>query len=151
MQGERLDALLADIAARSDLPVRLDGNGSCTIVYGEDSELTLTSVEGGDEVLLHAPLQFLSPRDPLPQLRRAMALSLYGTHSAGAGIGLDKDGGWLVLWRRLPIEGLDGRSLEARIVGFALAADQLRSQLGPHFSSEPNGPPAEADPGFLRL
>ncbi|MEJ0035277.1 MAG: CesT family type III secretion system chaperone [Gammaproteobacteria bacterium] len=129
LQG-RLDTLLADIATRTGLPVELDGNGSCAIRYGEGFELALTALRDGEEVLLHAPVQFAHPDDPAGQFRRCLEFSLDGGRSQGAAVGLDPDG-WITLWRRLPLEGVDGHGLEGEIVGFATAADALRADLAP--------------------
>jgi hypothetical protein len=141
----RLDALLAEIAARSGLPVKLDSNGSCGIEYGDGFEIALTSLDNGEGVLLHAPLQFLSAADPLPQLRRCMELNLHGIATGGATLSLDPESEWIVLWRRMPVEHVDAHGLEKAIVAFAGAADDLRARLG--LGSQPTGR-AEAPVGL---
>jgi hypothetical protein len=147
MVQERLDALLANIAVRTGLPVGLDGNGSCAIRYGEGFELALTAL-GGEEVLLHAPVQFAHPDDPAGQFRRCLEFSLYGSGSQGASVGLDPDG-WITLWRRLSLEGIDGHGLEGEIVSFAAAADALRSVLAPGQIGEATGAAFAPEPSYV--
>ncbi|MEJ1965592.1 MAG: CesT family type III secretion system chaperone [Gammaproteobacteria bacterium] len=128
LQG-RLDTLLADryphrIARRARRQREL-----CHPLRG-GFVLALTALRDGEEVLLHAPVQFAHPDDPAGQFRRCLESSLDGGRSQGAAVGLDPDG-WITLWRRLPLEGVDGHGLEGEIVGFATAADALRADLAP--------------------
>ncbi len=150
MLQERLDALLANIATRTGLPIALDGNGSCAIRYGEGLELALTALRDGEEVLLHTPVQFAHPNDPAGQFRRCLEFSLYGSRSQGASVGLDADG-WITLWRRLSLEGIDGHGLEGEIVGFAAAADALRSELAPGQVGEATGVASAPAVGYVGI
>ncbi|HTY50580.1 MAG TPA: type III secretion system chaperone [Steroidobacteraceae bacterium] len=148
MVQERVDALLAAIATRTGLPVARDGNGSCAIRYGEGFELALTALGLGEEVLLHAPVQFAHPDDPAGQFRRCLEFSLYGSRSQGASVGLDSDG-WITLWRRLSVEGIDDQGLEDEIVSFAAAAYALRSELAPGQFGEVIGAAFAPEPGYV--
>lgn len=129
MSELRLDRLLGEIARRSDVPLELDASGSCAMRYGAGFEMTLTTIENGDGVLIHAPLSRLNGVDPLGQLRRAMELNLYGVETAGATLGLAPDSEWIILSRRLPLAHMDSHGLEQAILTFADLTADLSARL----------------------
>jgi Tir chaperone protein (CesT) family len=146
-----LAALLAEIAQRSRLPLALDERGSCGIAYGNGSEIGLTSLDDGEGLLLHAPIQFLDQVHPLTQLRRCMELNLNGVATNGAALALDPDSDWITLWRRLRVADLDSQRMEQAIIEFASVADDLRTRLA--FQSPATGAPVPTadEDGFIRV
>jgi Tir chaperone protein (CesT) family len=124
-----LEGLLSSLSAQSGLNLSLDANGSCALEYGPGFELTLTSIDAGNGLLLHQPLQFLSPTAPEAQLRRCMELNLYGTETAGAILGLDPQSNWIVLAERIAVDMLDVRRLEEAILRFMAVAGRVAQSL----------------------
>jgi hypothetical protein len=131
-----LETLLASLSTQTGLNLSLDPNGSCALEYGPGFELTITSIDGGNGLLLHQPLQFLSPTAPDAQLRRCMELNLYGTETAGAILGLDPQSNWIVLAERLAVDMLDVKRLEETILRFVAVARRVAQSLNvePHVS-----------------
>jgi hypothetical protein len=124
-----LEQFLGDIARRSGLPLTLDAGGSCAIEYGGEFQMTLTAIDRGEGVLLHAPLLRLSRSDPLTQLRRGMEMNLYGAATDGATLGLSAESEWIILSRRLPLTTMDSHGLEQAIVAFADLTRALSARL----------------------
>ena len=124
-----LEGLLSSLSAQSGLNLSLDANGSCALEYGPGFELTLTSIDAGNGLLLHQPQQFLSPTAPEAQLRRCMELNLYGTETAGAILGLDPQSNWIVLAQRLTVDMLDVKRLEEAILRFMAVARRVAQDL----------------------
>jgi hypothetical protein len=148
-----LAALLAEIAQRSGLPLALDERGSCGIAYGNGSEIGLTSLDDGEGLLLHAPIQFLDQVHPLVQLRHCMELNLNGVATNGAALALDPESDWITLWRRLRVADLDAHRMEQAILEFATVADELRTRLGfePREADAGAPVPHESEDGFIRV
>jgi Tir chaperone protein (CesT) family len=124
-----LERLLSSLSVQTGLNLSLDANGSCALEYGPGFELTLTSIDAGNGLLLHQPLQFLSQAAPEAQLRRCMELNLYGTETAGAILGLDPQSNWIVLAKRLTVDMLDVKRLEETILRFVAVAERLAQSL----------------------
>lgn len=124
-----LEKLLSTLSEKSGADFRLDSNGACAFEYGPGLELTISSVDAGSGLLLHQPVRFLSQVAPEAILRRCMELNLYGIQTHGGMLGLDPQGGWIVLAKRLAVDSLDPSRLEDALVQFIAAAGRIVGEL----------------------
>lgn len=125
-----LGKLLSALSEQLGVDFHLDPNGSCAFEYGPGFELTISSVDAGNGVLLHQPIQLLCQAAPDVQLRKCMELNLYGTQTHGAVLGLDPRSGWIVLAQRVAVEGLTVPLLEEMLKRFIDVAERVAAQLG---------------------
>ncbi|MFC0220740.1 CesT family type III secretion system chaperone [Pseudochelatococcus lubricantis] len=125
-----LEKLLSILSDRSGVDLRLDPNGNCALEYGPGLELTISSTDAGSALLLHQPVQFMSPAVPESLFRKCMELNLYGTQTYGGALGLDSQSGWIVLAKRLAVDALDPQRLEEALMQFIAAAGHIMGELG---------------------
>lgn len=127
-------------------PIAVDEHGSAGVLLSDGSTIGLQIDSQVNELWLYADLGALPDQPDLPE--ELLQMQLFGRHTGGGAIAIGPglDGSeHLVLWRALPVAGLDERSLLDILTRLAVAASAWRQALedmvhrdaDPHASGSP--------------
>ena len=127
---DRTRALYADLAtALGVAPFVPDDNGGIQLTIGEDTNVALYA-EGDRDILLIAPLAPLPAEPEYGIMLWLLRKNLYTSGLAPFVVACD-DGGTLVLWGRMPLDGLTGARLASLVDAVAAEARRIQAEVSP--------------------
>lgn len=126
-------------AAMGSAPIAVDEHGSAGVLLSDGSTIGLQIDSQVNELWLYADLGALPDQPGLPE--ELLQMQLFGRHTGGGAIAIGPglDGSeHLVLWRALPVAGLDEHSLLDILTRLAVAAAAWRQALEDMVSQDPD-------------
>lgn len=131
-------------SALSGVPITADEHGSAGVLLSDGSTIGLQIDSHANDLWLYADLGALPDQPGITE--ELLQMQLFGRHTGGGAIaiGPGQDGSeHLVLWRALPITGLDEHSLLDILTRLAVAAATWRQALEDMVSR--NSAPRDSD------
>ncbi len=126
--ADRIRALYAGLAAALGLPALApDANGGIELTVGGDTSVVLFG-EGDATLLAVVPVAPLPPAPDQATVLWLLRRNLYDSGIAPFTLACDA-GGTLVLWGRLPLDGLTGPRLAGLLDALAGEAATIRRQI----------------------
>lgn len=126
---EKTKALIGEFAAALGLgALPPDDDGGYQVTVGEDTDVM---IYGGDDetVLVVAPITQL-PRNPeYGTVVYLLRNNMFNSPIMPFQVAVDDEGG-LILWARLRIAELNGKSLASVVKGLAEQVEEMRGELG---------------------
>lgn len=127
---DRTRALYADLATALGVAAFVpDENGGIQLTIGEDTHVALYA-EGDRDILLIAPLAPLPAEPEYGVMLWLLRKNLYTSGLAPFVVACD-DAGTLILWGRMPLDGLTGARLASLIDAVAAEARRIQAEVSP--------------------
>lgn len=123
---ETIDACLSELGAQLGLPLRLEKDGSCTMIYGDGHEASVSVPDGSDLVILHARIGRADAKDKAKFYADLLRMNLFGDRTNGCSLALDPSLETIVLWYARPVSGLDATAFSNLVGNFLQTVDHLR-------------------------
>lgn len=137
----RIQDVLAEFGKQAGLPLGLDRNGTCRIVFGDTTTVDVEApADRPDRVFLYSAVGLLPAGNRTPLLEDLLGANLFGRGTADATLAIDAEAGEILLQRILDMDRIDTRAFTAILESFVQAAmtwSQALRRAHHHGGSEP--------------